>query len=437
MRTTATWIYILHPAMIVLIRGFAKAVHQTGLLVDHSLIHYLAVLLCSGAAAFAVCYFLSMSGQHPSACGRAWIELDVRALKQNVAYLRACLPQTCKLMPAIKADAYGHGADLIAGELQKLGIDAFCVASVGEGVNLRKRGIKGVILILGYTYPQEFALLHRYRLTQTIVDYDYAVQLNQFGKKIHVHIGIDTGMHRIGERCEHIEKLAQIFEMQNIVIDGMFTHLCVSDSQKPQDQSYTKCQAQAFYQTAHKLQERGYPCPKVHMLASYGILNYPQFAGDYARVGIALYGVLSTKEDTMGIQGHLQPVLSLKARVVTVKELYAGESVGYGLSYTADCDRKIAVLAIGYADGLPRTLSEGIGSVLLHGQVAPVIGRICMDQTIIDISGIRHVEAGDIAVFIGRSGGLEISACDLAQQAGTIANEILSRMGQRLERILV
>lgn len=172
-------------------------------------------------------------------------------------------------------------------------------------------------------------------------------------------------------------------------------------------------------------------------MASYGVLNYPQLAGDYARVGIALYGVLSTAEDTAKWQKELKPVLSLKTRIAAVKTLYRGESAGYGIQFTAASDMRIAVLAIGYADGLPRALSSNVGSVLIRGYHAPVIGRTCMDQTIVDVSGIAEVKAGEEAVLIGRSGDLKISVCDIVKQAGTITNEILSRMGARLERVFV
>jgi len=252
-----------------------------------------------------------------------------------------------------------------------------------------------------------------------------------------VHIGIDTGMHRLGVRSGHLEQILEIFRMEHLAVDGMFTHLCTSDTMTARGRSYTKAQADAFYRLLAQLRERGYPCPKIHMQASYGVLNYPKLAGDYARVGIALYGVLSTKEDTVKWQKELKPVLSLKARIATVKTLYQGESAGYGIQFTAARDMRIAVLAIGYADGLPRALSSGVGSVLIHGHQAPVIGRICMDQTIVDASGIPDVQAGEEAVLIGRSGDLEISACDIAKQAGTITNEILSRMGARLERVFV
>lgn len=367
--------------------------------------------------------------------GRAWLELDCRALRKNVEVLRKRLPASCKLMPAVKADAYGHGAALIAKELQEAGVDAFCVACVQEGIQLRSQGIAGVILVLGYTHPQQFELLSTYQLTQTVIDYDYAKLLNACGQRIHVHIGIDTGMHRLGIRSECLEQVLAVYRMEHLCVDGLFTHLCTADTMAARNRSYTIAQAEAFYRLVDQLQERGYPCPKIHMQASYGVFHYPQYAGDYARVGIALYGVLSTKEDTLHWKEELQPVLSLKARVATVKTLYRGESAGYGIQFTAKHDMRIATLAIGYADGLPRTLSSGVGSVLVHGQRAPVIGRICMDQTTVDVSDILHVRSGDEAVLIGHSGNQEISVCDIAAQAGTITNEILSRMGARLERV--
>ncbi len=368
---------------------------------------------------------------------RAWLELDRSALRKNVNALRQRLPEHCHLMPAVKADAYGHGAILVAKELNRMGVDAFCVACAAEGISLRKHGITGEILVLGYTCPDAFPLLEQFRLTQTIVDYHYAVRLNQYGRTIHVHIGIDTGMHRLGERCENIEQICHIFEMKHLKIDGLFTHLCVSDTLKPQEQSYTRQQADAFYHVIAELKKRGYSCPRIHLQSSYGVLNYPELSEDYARIGIALYGVLSTSEDTNRWKDILHPVLSLKARVAAVKELLAGEAAGYGLQFTADRDMKIAALTIGYADGLPRSLSCGNGSVLIHGHRAPIIGRICMDQCLVDVSQIPDIKAGDIAALIGRSGQEEITACDLAEQAGTISNEILSRLGARLERVPV
>jgi alanine racemase len=335
-------------------------------------------------------------------------------------------------MPAIKADAYGHGAVLMAKELQDMGIEVFCVACVEEGMELRKNGITGDILILGYTHPKAFPLLRTYRLIQTVVDYRYGKVLNGYGKKIRVHVKIDTGMHRLGERAERAKEIGRIFRLKNLQIEGIYTHLSADEAKDPAQQAFTKRQGEVFYEVLRKLEKQGVSGLKVHLLASYGLLNYPELGGDYARVGIALYGLPGDGEAEGNCPVKLYPVLSLKARIVAVKDLYQGESAGYGLDYRAEEDRKIAVLAIGYADGLPRSLSGGKGRVLIHGQSAPVVGRICMDQTIVDITGIPGVKAGETAVVIGRSGGEEITAYEVAEEAGTISNEVLSRLGKRL-----
>lgn len=448
LRSISTWIYIVHPAMIVAVRGAARIVHMTELLVDNSLIHYAAVTVLSIAAAAVISYFgdwvkgagapgAALSERGKERRGRAWIELDREALSQNVEALLAMLPDHCSLMPAVKADAYGHGAVLIARELNRIGVEAFCVASAGEGEELRREGVRGEILVLGYTDPTQFDLLHRCRLTQTIVDYQYAERLNGYGKRLHVHIGVDTGMHRLGIGYEERSLIMDIFEMKNLAVDGLFTHLCTSDGQALKEQSFTDLQARRFYSVVDDLERNGYSCPKLHLQSSYGILNYPKLAEDYARVGIALYGVLSTREDTKRWEDVLKPVLSLKARVACVRRLCCGETAGYGMAFTTQRDMEIATITVGYGDGLPRNLSGGQGFVLINGRRAPVVGRICMDQTIVDVSGIPDVKAGDVAVLIGKSGDKEISAGDLAGWAGTITNEILSRMGARLERVMV
>ena len=511
-RSASLWIYILHPAFIIVVRGAAKVLHLTPLLVENSLIHYFAVSALSVCTGFGITFlvkpvhalFLKISAltlhrnmqiksdksrqrtdlyktgksplPHPSPRGRAWIELDKTALAHNINFLRSLMPEGCRLMPAVKANAYGHGAVWAATELNRLGVDAFCVACLSEGIALRKAKVKGEILILGYTPPEDFAILARYRLTQTVVDYEYAEKLADAGKILHVHIGIDTGMHRLGIRCEDIEDILAVFEMKNLVIDGMFTHLCTCDSPLPENRAFTENQIQAFYRVVDILEEHGIPCPRLHLQSSYGLMNYPGLDADYVRAGISLYGVPSSTENAvfygftdaignMTSEGitepdenmdsdeitesdgnmisdkitaspdNLSPVLSLKARVASVRTLYAGESAGYNLAFTAERDMQIAVISIGYADGLPRELSCGKGHVLLHGRKAPIIGRICMDQTLVDISSIPQVSAGDIAVLIGNSGDEKITAVQLASQCGTITNELLSRLGERLERI--
>ncbi|MBP8640308.1 MAG: serine racemase VanT catalytic subunit [Oscillospiraceae bacterium] len=367
--------------------------------------------------------------------GRAWIELDMDNLRHNCELLRGLLPDNCRLMAALKANAYGHGAVAIARELNTMDVNAFCVASLCEGVELRKNGIKGEILILGYTHPNEFYLLKKHRLTQTVLDAEYAKALNCYRHKLHVHIGIDTGMHRLGERCENTDSIIEMFRYKNLVIDGMFTHLCASDSRETPFQEYTNAQILLFDSVVNKIKAQGFKCPKLHIQSSYGLFNYPKTNCDYARIGIALYGMLSTKADTDKCDADLRPVLSVKARVSMVKNLAGGEFSGYGLAFEAPVNMKIAVLSIGYADGIPRNLSCGKGYVLLSGKRAPIIGRICMDQMTVDVSGIPKVKANDVAVIIGESENEIITVGDIALQSGTISNEILSRLGGRLGRV--
>ncbi len=366
---------------------------------------------------------------------RAWIELNMDNLRHNVDVLKAVLPPDCELMPAVKANAYGHGAVLIAKELNAVGVKALCVASADEGAELRRHEIQGVILILGYTPPEQFYLLNCFDLTQTVVDYEYAKLINSYALPIRVHIGIDTGMHRLGERSENIERIREMFDMENLKIDGLFTHLCADDTDSMEARLYTLEQANRFGVLIEQMHAYGLDFPKVHLLSSYGLLNYPELGGNYARIGIALYGLLSTREDTKRCKLDLMPVLSVKARVSLVRQLHKGEYAGYGLAFCAEKETKIAVLTIGYADGLPRSLSCGTGKVLIDGCEAPIVGRICMDQTLVDVSGISNVKTGDVAVIIGASGEKEINACDVAEQTNTIANEVLSRLGSRLIRI--
>lgn len=373
---------------------------------------------------------------------RAWIELNPDALKRNVEFLQSRLPKSCRLMPAVKAEAYGHGAVLIAEQLTQMGIDAFCVACVDEAVNLRLHGIEGEILVLGYTHPAQFPLLQQYHLSQTLVDASYAALLDQYGKEhaytLPVHLAIDTGMHRLGEPFDRTDTICQLFHLKHLKIDGIFTHLSADDSLAPEACAFTRMQVEHFEQVLAAIKKQGLSLPKVHMLASYGILNYPELGGDYARPGIALYGVVSTPEDSLIWSRYLSPVLSLKCRIASVRDLKTGECAGYGVDYHAPKDMRIATLTIGYADGLPRNLSNGTGSVLIHGHRAPIVGRICMDQTLVDISDIPEtISAGDIAVLIGISGSLQIRAEEVAEQSGSITNEVLSRLGVRLPRLVI
>ncbi len=369
--------------------------------------------------------------------GRAWVELDRAALLHNVDALRDLLPPGCRLMPAVKANAYGHGVVWVAQELNRAGVNAFCVATAQEGAELREHGVAGDILVLGYTHPTQIPLLRQYSLTQTVLDRAYAETLNTSDGETLAQVAIDTGMHRLGLPWDDLDQLTAVLSLPNFHVTGAFTHLCADTTMSPGDKAFTKEQGKRFSLAVDGLKKRGYSLPAVHILASYGLLNYPELGGDYARVGIALYGVLSGKSDHVKFPVDLWPVLSLKARVAQVRELKKGEGAGYDLQFTAKRRSRIAVLSIGYADGLPRSLSCGVGNVILQGRKAPIVGRICMDQTLADVTDIPGVSFGDETVFIGSSSGQEITACDMAEQAGTISNEILSRLGGRLERVVV
>ncbi|MDE6675387.1 MAG: serine racemase VanT catalytic subunit [Acetatifactor sp.] len=389
---------------------------------------------------------------HAPSRSRAWAEIDLAALAHNVRYLQSLLPDRCALMPVVKANAYGHGAGLIAGELNALGIRSFCVACVSEGIMLRQQNIAGEILVLGYTHPDQFPLLDQYALTQTVVDHAHALALSayacsasrhnrpsaQAASPLPVHIAVDTGMHRLGEPAGHTAQIREMFTLPGLQVTGMYTHLAAAGGMDTASQNFTQEQIDAFYQLAEQLEEDSKaesPGVKLHLQASYGILRYPLPDVDCARPGIALYGLLSNAADTRAFADKLRPVLSLRARVASVHQLSPGESAGYDMAYTATRPTAIATVTIGYADGLPRSLSEGRGTVLLHGQHAPIVGRICMDQLLADVTAIPGVKPGDIVTLIGSNGEKSISAADMADACGTITNELLCCLGPRLERV--
>lgn len=363
---------------------------------------------------------------------RAWIELNLSSLKHNVAELRRVMPQGCELMAVLKAEAYGHGMLPVADALREVGVPSYAVATVDEGIVLREHGVKEEILILGYTDPRRASELHRYALSQTVFDPSYAEALAAEGKAISVHIAVDSGMHRLGIAAEDVDAVAALFTKEPLSVHGIFSHLCVADSDDEGDIAYTKKQLSAFSALLTALKERGLTLPKVHIQNSYGLLNYADFPCDYARIGISLYGVDSEHGLYRKAKIDLKPVLSLRSKVIQLRSLPAGEPVGYGRAFVTERDSRIAVLPIGYADGLPRSLSGGKGQVLLNGKRAPIIGRVCMDQVIVDVTDIPDVFTGTIGTLIGTDGGETIAAEDMAEACGTITNDLLSRLGRRL-----
>lgn len=364
---------------------------------------------------------------------RVWARIEEEALLHNLKVLQSALPAGCKLMPAVKGDAYGHGAVKIARRLEGEKIHSFCVASLEEGVELRQAGVRGDILILGYTLPKEAGEVLEHNLIQTVVDADYAKELNacmqeRGSGRLRVHVGIDTGMHRLGEWFENIDRIAGIWDLSRLTPEGVYSHLCAADGRKGWEIEVTKRQIDRFDRLTRELYARGIGGFSRHLQNSGGILNYPSCRYEYARPGIALYGAGGLGE------GRLRPVLTLKSRIACVRELRAGEGAGYGLAFTAKKDGRIAVVCAGYGDGLPRSLS-GKGWVLCRGRRARIAGRICMDQMLVDVTDIPQAKPGDEVVFIGSSGKEVITAEELANLSGTISNEILCRLSRRVERI--
>lgn len=456
MGNMAMIIYIIHPMVLILLRGVSKWIGLYGILVENNLICYLTVSLLSALGAWIlamICKVFFGGAQKESESksqgkavegesgpdlerDRAWIEIDLENLKWNVEQIKKILPEGCKFMAVVKADAYGHGSLRVSKYLNGIGIKAFAVAALEEGIYLRKNGIKGKILILGYTHPDNAVYLAKYHLIQTVVDEDYAKSLNKQGISLKVHIGVDTGMHRLGEDYRNRENIAGIFEYENLKVDGIYSHLCVSDVRKEWAEDYTKKQIERFYSILDYLQEGGHRGIKAHLQSSYGTANYPNLSLSYARIGIMMYGCLSDCGDEIKSELSLKEVLTLKARVALVKNLKKSECIGYGCTFTAPWDMKIAAVTIGYGDGYPRILSGRKQSVLIHGKKAQIIGRICMDSLMIDVTGIDDVTPGDEVILIGGNGNERISAEEVAHGAGTITNELLCRLGSRLGRIL-
>lgn len=371
----------------------------------------------------------------PIQIARSYCRIDLNALAFNVKAIQKLLPEGCRIMAVVKANAYGHGDIFVSEHLNTLGIKDFAVATMEEGIGLRRAGIWGNILVLGHTPAFCAPSLSRWHLIQTVTDYQHAIELQDAGINLKVHLKIDTGMHRLGISPRHLNDILDIFSFSRLDIVGMFTHLCAADSRQPDDTAFTRNQIRDFFILTEKLKQHGIQVP-VHVQSSYGILNYPDLPCKFARPGIILYGCYSNSSEKPIGYPALKPVLSLHSRIASVRRIHSGESIGYGRSYYASSPRRIAVLPIGYADGYPRSLSNK-GYVLIRGQKAPVAGRICMDQMTVDITDIPDAGPGDIATLIGRDGAEEIRAEEVAVLAGTITNELLSRLGNRLYRVTV
>lgn len=370
---------------------------------------------------------------------RAWVELNFNNLKHNIFEFKRIIPSNTEIMAVVKANAYGHGIVEISTFLNSIGIDNFAVATLEEGIILRENNINGNILILGYTDIQNIEYVIKYDLIQTIVDYDYAKKISSLhlSNKLKCHIKINTGLNRIGENYKNIDNFLEIFKIENLNILGCFTHLAVADSLDEDDVTFTENQIENFYACINHIKSQGYDTGKLHIQNTYGTLNYPEINCDYVRLGIGMYGIYNANNhiNNSNADVNLKPVLQLKAKISSVHDLLKNDFVSYGRTFSSDKNMKIATVCIGYADGYPRNLSNKDVVVLINNHYSKIIGRICMDQLVIDVTDIPNVKCGDIVTLIGEDSA--ICAENISIKSDSITNELLCRLGDRLPRILI
>ena len=366
---------------------------------------------------------------------RARAIIDLKAIAQNTVYVKKQIGEKT-LCAVVKADAYGHGAKAVSSVCQKSGADYFAVAICEEGAELRQNGVICPILILGYTPDGLYGEVIENNLEQTVFSYEQAAGLSfaaaKKNKTANVHIKIDTGMNRLGflPNEKSLNEIIKISRLKNLFIAGVYTHFAASDDADPY---LTLAQQKCFDDFSARLSANGV-CPKIiHAQNSGAIINYPDMPYNMARCGILLYGLAPRAFEGANA---LIPAMSLVSEISGVKTIKKGAGVSYGHTFHAPRKMTVATVPVGYADGYPRLLSNK-ASVIVNGSLAPVIGNITMDQTIIDVTGVKNAKEGDEAVLMGKRGNLEISADSLAEYADTINYEIICGIGKRIPRVYV
>ena len=361
-------------------------------------------------------------------------DIDLDAIRYNIETVKALNPPDKKTLLVIKADGYGHGSIAIAREMDDLA-DYFAVAAMGEALELRAAGIETPILILGYTDEAEYddAILHN--ITLAMYDYDNALKLSekalQSGKKARVHIKVDTGMSRIGFQCDEagIEEAYKLATLPGLDVEGIFTHYAKADYADKKD---ALTQYDKFSAFTTSLQDRGISFKLKHIDNSAGAMEIHSQGFDMMRLGIVIYGLYPSEEIDKSVV--LKPAMSLKSKVIHVKELEAGRGIGYGWTYVTEKPTKVATVSAGYADGYPRALS-GNGKVIIKGEFAPILGRVCMDQIMIDVTDIEDVRVGDEVVLFGKQGENDIPVEDIAEVANSFNYETVCRISRRVPRV--
>jgi alanine racemase len=378
---------------------------------------------------------------YTAATRATWIEVDTAALVNNVKALNHLLAPPTRLMAVIKGNAYGHGAPAVAAILAQAGVEWLAVATPGEGLELRAQGITNAILVLGYTPPWVVATALAQQLTLTVDDQttvDAIVQAATVtGWPAPVHVKVNTGMNRLGLQPEAVAPFLRMLQSRpGIVAEGIFTHFATADQL---DNAFFEEQAKRFDTLLTQLTAEQLRPPLVHAANSATTLRAPHAHFDLVRCGIALYG-LHPDVHAAPLPATFQPVLSWKAQVVHLTELQPGESVGYGRAFLATRPTTVATIPVGYADGFPRTPATW-QTVLLHGQEIPLVGRVCMDQTVLDVSELvaqgKRVCVGDEVVLLGQQGACHLTAEEIGRRTGTINYEVVSRILPRVPRLIV
>ena len=365
---------------------------------------------------------------------RTWAEIHLDHIAHNVAAMRAKLPGSCRFLGVVKANAYGHGAVHVARKLEEIGCEYLAVACIDEAIELREAGIRAPILILGYTSPDYAAELAHYEITQAVgsLEMARALSVNAGDTPVRVHLKMETGMGRTGFRVlseNELKDAAEVLRLPGLDVEGVFTHFAVSDEF---GDPFTHEQYSRFTKAFETLEAScGRRFHIRHCANSGAVINYPQYCLDMVRPGIATYGLYPAKEHG-GID--LLPGMSLRTRIVQVTSHEAGDTISYGRRFRAEGPMRIAVLPIGYADGLHRTLSGQL-EVLIRGKRCQQLGRICMDMCMVDVSALPDVHPGEIATVFGCDGDAEISVDELADKAGTISYELLCAVSPRVPRI--
>ena len=377
------------------------------------------------------------------AMSRTWAEINLDNLERNIKNLRGLLRNNAKFLGVCKANAYGHGMVQIAKKLQECNADMIAVASVQEGIELRKKGITIPILCLGQSSSDLTNLICKYKITQTIENFEIGKEFSQkavqLQKKVKIHIKIDTGMGRIGffwpeegelnedEKNKTAQKILELCNLPGLEPEGIFTHFADGDNEE-----YTNSQIKKFKEALEYLSNLGLKFPIAHAAASTGIIKYPYAHFDMGRFGIILYGYASTETGNKESDLNLIPIMTIKSRISSVRNIPKGSTVSYGCTYKLKTDSTIAVIPIGYADGFPRCLSNK-ANVKIHNKLCPVLGRVCMDMMMVDVTSIKdEVKAGDIATIFD-----EELITESAKKANTIIHEILSQILSRVNRIYI